>query len=49
MFALVGMAIRGIGRAVFAAIAVLAVLAISAAALVFTLVCAAPLKALQTR
>lgn len=47
MSALVGTIARGIGQGALAAAAVTAVLAISAAALLAVLVCAAPLKMLR--
>lgn len=47
MLALKG--IGTIGQGALAAVAAVSVLLICAVALVFTLVCAAPLKALQTR
>ncbi len=49
MLALFGNAGRGLGQVALAAVAALSLMAICAAALVVTLVCAAPLRLLQAR
>ena len=49
MSALLGKTMQGLGKGALAAIAALSLLAICAAALIVTLVCAAPLRFVQAR
>jgi hypothetical protein len=49
MLALLGNAGRGMGQVAFATVAAVSLMAICAAALAVTLVCAAPLRRLQAR